>query len=112
VVSLCACPEMSERLAEKSHHNLQTPRPKWEVLSVLNYVVLIVFTTSLTFTAMNYRYFVPDEISGKAVHSIFPMLILWCICVVSAWARPFSLMHFLNRPLRRDLCREDAFRRR
>jgi hypothetical protein len=50
---------------------------------VVSYLVVIVFTRSLTFTAMNHRYFAPDEISGKALQSIFPMLILWCIWVVS-----------------------------
>ena len=54
------------------------PRPKWEVLSVLNYVVLTIFLTSLTFTVLNYRrYFVNDEISGTSAHSVFPMLVLW-----------------------------------
>jgi hypothetical protein len=61
----------------------ERPRPKWEVLSVLNYLVLTVFTASITFTFFNYRrYFTPDEISGTQSHNIFPMLILWTICMV------------------------------
>ena len=70
--------------ASYTYTHTQTPRPKWEVLSVLNYVVLTIFIASITFTGFNYRrYFQPDEITGTHSHNIFPLLVLWCICMVS-----------------------------
>lgn len=52
----------------------EEPRPRWEVLRVLNYLVIGVFVSSITFVVFNYRTMSHSD-SGNA--NLFPILIVW-----------------------------------
>ena len=52
----------------------QQPRPRWEVLRVLNYLVIGLFVCSITYVAFNYRTMSHAE-SGNG--GLFPILVIW-----------------------------------
>ncbi len=51
------------------------PRPRWEVLGFLNYLVIAVFVAAFTYGVFNYR----GANEGSA--SSFGILIIWCVCM-------------------------------
>ena len=79
--------------AKKSSKKPQgQPQPKWHVLQALNYVVLAVFVSSITYAVFNYRKLVADSqpMGGAMDHSIssspltsmfFPLMVLWTVCL-------------------------------
>lgn len=52
----------------------EEPRPRWEVLRVLNYLVIGLFVCSITYVLFNYRT-ISHADSGNA--NLFPILIVW-----------------------------------
>lgn len=59
-------PPVKQRSAE--------PRPRWEVLRVLNYLVITLFVCSITYVVFNYRTMSHAE-SGNG--GLFPILVIW-----------------------------------
>lgn len=53
------------------------PTPKWEVLRVMNYIVLAIFIGSVSYAAINYH----QTLSQGATPSFLAMIILWCLCL-------------------------------
>ncbi len=51
------------------------PRPRWEVLGFLNYLVIAIFVAAFTYGVFNYRGN-NEESAGS-----FGILIVWCICM-------------------------------
>lgn len=50
------------------------PRPRWEVLRMLNYLVIALFVCSITYVVFNYRTMSHAE-SGNG--GLFPILVIW-----------------------------------
>lgn len=50
------------------------PRPRWEVLRVLNYLVIGLFVCSITYVVFNYRTMSHAE-NGNG--GLFPILVIW-----------------------------------
>ena len=64
----------------------QTPQPKWHVLQVLNYLVLAVFVSTITFVITNYRdvvlsNHVLDTHPSLLNSGLLPFVIVWSICL-------------------------------
>ncbi len=51
------------------------PRPRWEVLGFLNYLVLAVFVAAFTYGVFDYRG------NNEANAGTFGILIVWCVCM-------------------------------
>ena len=61
------------------------PQPKWAVLQALNYVVLAVFTGSITYAVFNYRH-MNSQAAGSSnatplTSMFFPLMVLWTMCL-------------------------------
>ncbi|CAM9451989.1 unnamed protein product [Pylaiella littoralis] len=54
------------------------PRPRWEVLRTLNYLVIALFVCSITYVVFNYRTMSHSE-SGNG--GLFPILVIWSGCM-------------------------------
>ncbi|CAN0110318.1 unnamed protein product, partial [Laminaria digitata] len=54
------------------------PRPRWEVLRMLNYLVIALFVCSITYVVFNYRTMSHAE-SGNG--GLFPILVIWSGCM-------------------------------
>lgn len=54
------------------------PRPRWEVLRMLNYLVIALFVCSITYVLFNYRTMSHAE-SGNG--GLFPILVIWSGCM-------------------------------
>ena len=50
------------------------PRPRWEVLRVLNYLVIALFVCSITYVVFNYRTMSHAETGNGG---LFPILVIW-----------------------------------
>eukprot|EP01039_Chlorochromonas_danica_P011376 gene11376-12706_t len=81
---------MTSQKVSGSHPPPQTspsthkPRPKWEILQVMNVVVVSVFVASLVYVAIHYRDSLnqPADISASPLTNIFfPALVLWSACL-------------------------------
>ena len=59
------------------------PQPKWEVLKVLNYVVVAVFVGSFSYVILNYRRAMSQPFAGAnpMTGMFFPVLIVWSMCL-------------------------------
>lgn len=55
-------------------HRSTEPRPRWEVLRNLNYLVIAVFVCSITYVVFNYRTMSRAD-SGNG--GLFPILVIW-----------------------------------
>lgn len=53
------------------------PTPKWEVLRAMNYIVLGVFISSVTYATINYH----QTLSQGATPFFIGMVVLWCLCL-------------------------------
>jgi hypothetical protein len=53
------------------------PRPKWEVLRVMNYIVLAIFIGSISYATINYH----QTFAQGATPTFIGMTILWCCCL-------------------------------
>jgi hypothetical protein len=53
------------------------PRPKWEVLRVMNYIVLATFIGSISYATINYH----STFAQGATPTFLAMAILWCLCL-------------------------------
>jgi hypothetical protein len=64
---------------------IQAPQPKWAVLQVLNFVVIIVFVGSISYVASNYTTLLPESHTGASTSPLtnfmFPMMVLWSLCL-------------------------------
>ncbi|CAM9746631.1 unnamed protein product [Chrysoparadoxa australica] len=71
--------EVEEDSAGKGQGDVQSkqPKPRWEVLRVLNYCVILLFVWSLTYVVFNYRL-----LAANGTHGLFPVLVIWSICMV------------------------------
>eukprot|EP01031_Cornospumella_fuschlensis_P035337 gene35337-42819_t len=79
-----ASQQESDKLVKQSADmDKPRPQPKWFVLNVLNYVVLVVFISSITYVALNYRKVDEDNASVRApfLSVFFPMMVLWAGCL-------------------------------
>eukprot|EP00903_Cladosiphon_okamuranus_P014119 g13122.t1 len=54
------------------------PRPRWEVLRVLNYLVIALFVCSITYVVFNYRTMSHAETGNGG---LFPILVIWSGCM-------------------------------
>ncbi|CAM9914997.1 unnamed protein product [Ectocarpus sp. 12 AP-2014] len=54
------------------------PRPRWEVLRVLNYLFIGLFVCSITYVVFNYRTMSHSE-NGNG--GLFPILVIWSVCM-------------------------------
>lgn len=60
------------------------PQPKWAVLQALNYVVLAVFVSSITYAVFNYRHMNGQSQSSNTTpltSMFFPLMVLWTMCL-------------------------------
>jgi hydroxymethylglutaryl-CoA reductase (NADPH) len=55
------------------------PLPRWEVLRVLNYLVIAIFVAAVTFATFNYRTL--SHVDGSTDVSLFPILVICCVCM-------------------------------
>jgi hydroxymethylglutaryl-CoA reductase (NADPH) len=55
------------------------PRPRWEVLGVLNYFVMALFVAALTYGIFNYR--AMGRSDGGSGAGLFGILVVWCVCM-------------------------------
>jgi hypothetical protein len=53
------------------------PRPKWEVLRAMNYIVLAIFIGSISYATINYH----QTFTQGATPAFIAMAILWCLCL-------------------------------
>jgi hypothetical protein len=53
------------------------PRPKWEVLRAMNYIVLAVFISSISYATINYH----ETFAQGATPAFIAMAVLWCLCL-------------------------------
>lgn len=63
----------------------QKPQPKWFVLQVLNFVVLGVFVSSVSYVGLHYKELTSEEDSTAAKSPLtsmfFPLMVLWTFCL-------------------------------
>lgn len=71
-----------------SFSGLQRPQPKWAVLQFLNFVVIVVFTGSITYVAMQYQDNPAIFTQADGANSVspltnmfFPLMVLWSCCL-------------------------------
>jgi len=62
---------------------VQKPKPKWVVLKAMNYVIMGVFVSSVTYAATNYRRLmaIASTSSSPLTNTFFPLTILWSLCL-------------------------------
>lgn len=61
------------------------PQPRWEVLRAMNYVVVILFVSSVSYVMVNYRWAALDSGSGLTAFSsgdFVPVIVLWACCLL------------------------------
>eukprot|EP00286_Rhodomonas_abbreviata_P002403 CAMPEP_0181347862 /NCGR_PEP_ID=MMETSP1101-20121128/34100_1 /TAXON_ID=46948 /ORGANISM="Rhodomonas abbreviata, Strain Caron Lab Isolate" /LENGTH=610 /DNA_ID=CAMNT_0023460095 /DNA_START=51 /DNA_END=1884 /DNA_ORIENTATION=+ len=61
----------------------EKPQPKWAVLQAMNFVVLGVFASSVTYVAIHYRDYVSEseESASPLTNMFFPIMVLWSFCL-------------------------------
>jgi len=57
------------------------PQPKWEVLKVLNYVVLGLFVGSISYILFNYRRSMSQSLVSPSSNAFWAMLMIMCLCL-------------------------------
>lgn len=71
-----AAPDAQHLMYERpvKQRSAAEPRPRWEVLRVLNYLVIALFVCSITYVVFNYRTMSHAETGNGG---LFPILVIW-----------------------------------
>jgi len=70
-----------QRDSHKSLKESKQPQPKWEVLKVLNFVVLALFVGSISYIVFNYRRSMSQILVNPSANMFWPVLMIMCCCL-------------------------------